>query len=172
MQKAELNELYDEWIQAIYRYTLSRVKHVDDAQDITSQTFLSAWQNRERYQERGEFVAWLFSIARNKIKDHFRQAQRKQKRIQTLGDDEIYKTSAEPLHETLIALRQVISTLSEKEQELIRLRYVAGLDFATIAKISRRSPAACRDAAIRPGWSCFCMSGDRTAAARKRSWIA
>lgn len=70
MRKAELNEFYDEWIQAIYRYTLSRVKHVDDAQDITSQTFLSAWQNRERYQERGEFAAWLFSIARNKIKDH------------------------------------------------------------------------------------------------------
>lgn len=149
MRKAELNELYDEWIQAIYRYTLSRVRHVDDAQDITSQTFLSAWQNRERYQERGEFAAWLFSIARNKINDHFRQAQRKQNRIQTLGDDEIYKLSAEPQHETLIALRQVISTLSEKEQELIRLRYVAGLDFATIAKISRRSPAACRKACSR-----------------------
>ena len=149
MPKTELNELYDKWIQAIYRYTLSRVKHVDDAKDITSQTFLSAWQNRERYQERGEFAAWLFSIARNKINDHFRQSRRKQNTIQTLGDEEIYIMSTEPLNEKLIALRQVISTLSEKEQELIRLRYVAGLDFATIAKISHRSPEASRKACSR-----------------------
>mgnify|MGYP001181865005 CR=1 FL=1 len=149
MQKTELNELYDKWIQPIYRYTLSRVKHVDDAKDITSQTFLSAWQHRERYQERGEFTAWLFSIARNKINDHFRQARRKRNTIQTLGDDEIYEVSAEPQHETLIALRQVVNTLSEKEQELIRLRYVAGLDFASIAKISHRSQVAIRKACSR-----------------------
>ncbi len=149
MQKAELNDLYDQWLQPIYRYVLSRVKHVDDAKDITSQTFLSAWKNHERYQERGEFAAWLFSIARNKINDHFRQIRRRNNQIQVPGNEDIYKVYAEPQNETLIALRQVISTLSEKEQELIRLRYVAGLDFATIAKISHRSPAACRKACSR-----------------------
>lgn len=51
MREAELNDLFEKWIQPIYRYTLSRVGNEEDAKDLCSQTFLSAWQNHDRYEE-------------------------------------------------------------------------------------------------------------------------
>ena len=149
MQDAELNDLFEEWIQPIYRYTLSRVGNEEDAKDICSQTFLSAWQNHDRYEERNLFSDWLFTIARNKIKDHFRQIKRNAKHHQRLKNDTIEMIGTEAPHDDMLALRQLIGQLREKDQDLIHLRYGVGLDFETIAKISKRKPDAIRKACNR-----------------------
>ena len=149
MQDAELNDLFEEWIQPIYRYTLSRVGNEEDAQDICSQTFLSAWQNHDRYEERNQFSAWLFAIARNKIKDHFRQLKRNAKYHQKLKYDTLEMIASEAPNDDMLALRQLVGQLREKDQDLIHLRYGAGLDFETIAKISKRKPDAIRKACNR-----------------------
>ncbi len=128
--------LYDLYVQPVYRYLLSRVGSIHEAEDLTSQTFIAAYEALPKYRERGLFAAWLFRIARSKMNDQFRKSKHEVPielaeaygdREDALGrvilDDEIHR------------LRVLISSLDASDQELIRLRYVADLSFAEIAEL-------------------------------------
>ena len=67
--------LYDRYAPNIYRYLLSRLGNVAGAQDVTSQTFLKAYEMFSRYRHEGYFSAWLFAIARSKYVDYLRKAK-------------------------------------------------------------------------------------------------
>ncbi|MCE5208759.1 MAG: sigma-70 family RNA polymerase sigma factor [Chloroflexi bacterium] len=69
-------ELYDQWIVPVYRYCLSRTGNTAVAEDITSQVFLSIYQALPRYRHKERLAPWLFTITRNKIRDHYRKSNR------------------------------------------------------------------------------------------------
>lgn len=128
--------LYDHYVQPVYRYLYSHVESVHEAEDLTSQTFISAYEALHKYRERGQFAAWLFQIARSRMNDHFRRSRREVdleavERVVEMDDtlDRVIRA------EELIRLRSLIRELDSDEQELIRLRYVADLSFAEIAEV-------------------------------------
>lgn len=135
--------LYDQYAPAIYRYLLSRLGNVEAAQDVTSQTFLTAIKRLPQYQHRGHFSAWLFSIARSKYVDHLRKAKHTTAPVHEEHPD----PSPGPLYDLVTrerraALMACIQTLTPQEQELLRLRYVADLSFAEMASLlSKREDA-------------------------------
>src|SRR4051812_20188919 len=58
--------LYDRHVVRIYRHIYYLVNDAREAEDLTAQTFLKAWEAIDRYKERGApFVAWLLRIAHN-----------------------------------------------------------------------------------------------------------
>ena len=132
---AAFSVLYDRYVPSIYRYLYYRVGNVAEAEDLTSQTFLSALEALPRYQHRGNFAAWLFRIARGKMIDTIRRQQKQ------LPMKEAYCAETTDLLEQVADIDEIarlwalIHKLEEDEQELIRLRYTAGLPFAQIAAI-------------------------------------
>jgi len=65
--------LYDHYSHQIYRFILMRVSHKQEAEDLTHEVFLNAWQNIDNYDYRGlPFSSWLYRIARNRVIDHYR----------------------------------------------------------------------------------------------------
>ena len=133
---AAFGRLYDRFIQRIYRYVYSRVGDAHEAEDITSQTFIAAYESLGRYRERGQFSAWLFRIARSKMNDHFRRSRREvgldaAERIVEVDD----ALGALIQNEELIRLRSLIKKINDDESELIRLRYVADLSFVEMAEL-------------------------------------
>src|SRR5690606_898131 len=56
----------------VYSYLLSRVGNIQDAQDLTTQTFIAVLHGIQTYEPKGFFTAWLLGIARHKLNDHFR----------------------------------------------------------------------------------------------------
>ena len=130
--------LYDRYIQPIYRYVYSRVDSAHEAEDITSQTFMAAYESLGRYRERGQFSAWLFRIARSKMNDHFRRSKsRREVGLEAVGQILEREDALGTLirAEELSRIRSIIKDLNEEEQDLIRLRYVADLSFAEIADL-------------------------------------
>jgi RNA polymerase sigma factor (sigma-70 family) len=128
--------LYDRYVQPIYRDVFSRLGNAPEAEDVTSQTFMAAYESLGRYRERGQFSAWLFRIARSKLNDHFRRSRREvglEAAGQILEREDALGILIRA--EELSRIRSVISQLNEEEQELIRLRYVADLSFAEIASL-------------------------------------
>jgi RNA polymerase sigma-70 factor (ECF subfamily) len=127
--------LYNRYVQSIYRYLYYRLGSIPEAEDLTSQTFLAALEALPRYQHQGNFAAWLFRIARSKVIDHVRR-QQKQLPLEDTYPAESADLLAQTAHADEIAqLASLIRLLDEDEQELIRLRYTAGLPFAEIAAI-------------------------------------
>ncbi|HSL44901.1 MAG TPA: sigma-70 family RNA polymerase sigma factor [Anaerolineales bacterium] len=147
---AAFSRLYDCYVQPIYRYVFSRVGTVHEAEDITSQTFMSAYESLGRYRERGQFSAWLFRIARSKMNDHFRRSKR-EVGFEAAGEILEREDALGVLirAEEVSRIRFIISHLNEEEQELIRLRYVAELSFVEIADLLGRREDAVKKSVYR-----------------------
>ncbi len=147
---AAFGRLYDRYVQPVYRYLYSRVGTTHDAEDLTSQTFLSALEHLPRYQERGQFAAWLFRIARSKMLDHFRRNRYDAE----LGAAEGFVDEGDALvrvvrGEEINCLKTLIGKLNPEERDLIRLRYVAELSFAEMADLLGKREEAVKHALYR-----------------------
>jgi RNA polymerase sigma-70 factor (ECF subfamily) len=129
-------ELYLLYAQPVFRYTYSRIGRRSEAEDVTAQTFLAALERFPHYRHQGYFASWLFAIARNKVMDYFR----KQCEEVPLDEAETIPAEANLLQQVIKTersafLAELISALPEDEQELIRLRYLAELNFAEIGHL-------------------------------------
>ncbi|MDW7755832.1 MAG: sigma-70 family RNA polymerase sigma factor [Brevefilum sp.] len=141
--------LYRRYLTSVYRYLYRRTGNVQDAEDLTAQVFTTvlAGLTDNLYQERGYFVAWLFTIARRRTVDFYRQRP-----VEELADP---PTMAPKVWEgiekrqDLHHLAHLLSQLDEDRQELLRLRFSAGLSFAQIGQVDGRSEAAVKMAIYR-----------------------
>lgn len=145
----EFGEIYQLYIQPIFRYLYSRIGSLPEAEDATTQTFLAALEALDRYQHRGHFAAWLFAIARRKAMDAFRA-----RRQVPLENAEKVPAETDILQqviqtEQIAALAKLISALPEEEHELIRLRYNAELSFSEIGRLLNRSEGAVKKSLYR-----------------------
>jgi RNA polymerase sigma-70 factor (ECF subfamily) len=123
--------IYDRFVSQIYRYLLSHVGNSAEAQ-----VFISALEGLSTYQHRGHFAAWLFMIARHKWMDYFRQDHRELSLEAVVNLPSIDDPQLETLNLVEIQMiRRAVCELPEEDQELIRLHFVARLNFAEIASI-------------------------------------
>lgn len=132
----EFGELYLLYAQPVFRYLFSRIGNLSEAEDATAQTFLAALERFPKYRHDGYFASWLFSIARNKAMDYFRNRRKET----PLEEAEFIPADGNMLQqviktERIAALSKPIRALPEEEQELIRLRFVAELSFAEIGHL-------------------------------------
>jgi RNA polymerase sigma-70 factor, ECF subfamily len=143
-ERAAFAPLYRRYVTSIYRYIYSRVGHRADAEDLTSQVFSEAIAALDRYREEGHFAAWLFTIAARRIADHHRQ-NRPELPLELVAEQltAVHNPPAEVAQqETLRHLAQLVGQLPEDKQELLRLRFAAGLTYAQIGTVTERSEAA------------------------------
>ena len=141
--------LYQRHMDAIYRYVYLRVGDTEDAEDLTEQTFLKAWEALPGYKQRGNpFTSWLYRIAHNVVVDHHRRrrpilstplAERgdQASRPSTTLDQVIQAEEAD-------TLAAAIAQLPEEQQQIVILRFVEGLRHAEVARIMDKSEGACR----------------------------
>ena len=146
------SELYLLYVERVFKYLFSRLGNVHEAEDITAQTFLAAFESFDRFHLNGQFAPWLFSIARNKAIGHYRRHQK----IASVNVDEMLDVPVEfePLRaviqsEQTAALSKLIEALPEEERELLRLRFLAEMSFPEIAKLLHRNPEAVKKSIYR-----------------------
>jgi RNA polymerase sigma-70 factor (ECF subfamily) len=145
-------QLYDAYVERVYRYVYFRVTDDMTAEDLTSQVFLKAWEHLDRYQQGGSpFLAWLYTIARNQVIDHYRthkesvpleDAVHIAAETRTL-DDEIQDAF------NVDAMRDALQFLTEEQQQVLILKFIAGLPTKSIAKMMDLSEGAVRAVQMR-----------------------
>lgn len=138
--------LYRRYLTPIYRYLLVRLGNPQDAEDITSKVFTEALEGlvHQRYRENGKFVAWLFTIARRRLIDLYRQRPAVSLEEVTLFDSDPDPFDQIQFSDNRTRLKELLSQLDEDKQELMRLRFAGGLSFAEIAALEDRSEAAAK----------------------------
>ncbi|MFP3880656.1 MAG: RNA polymerase sigma factor [Dehalococcoidia bacterium] len=134
-------KLYDMHIDRVYRHIYYRVGNQTDAEDLTQQTFLKAWQAIARYKKTASpFVAWLMTISHNLVVDFYRT--RKDKAYIEAEVLANYSTSS-PEQAAEVSykqqrLRRAILQLSADEQQVVILRLMEGFEFAEIASLLKK----------------------------------
>jgi RNA polymerase sigma-70 factor (ECF subfamily) len=71
-RKLALQEIYDRYVEQIYRFIYFKVGNREDAEDITSQVFMKAANSLDVTQEDSVKLGWLYQVARTTITDYWR----------------------------------------------------------------------------------------------------
>ena len=153
--EASFTEAYELHVDAIYRFILRLLGNPTDAEDMTAETFLRAYQGWSELLEPASVRAWLFRIAYNGCIDLMRQRQRHQTiPLDTTVVDEMTQAFSIPVASTESPLKQLIRSESAEflQEALLQLRPIdrtvlvlgelEGTPNREIAKIVQRSETA------------------------------
>ena len=140
-------ELYDTYVDSVYRYLLYRVREPADAEDLCSEVFTRAFANIHRYRWQGKsFLAWLYTIARNAVTDRRRRDRPTVDIDNAFGLAEDGPTAHDrAVHgEAVDALRGAVRHLTSEQQEVLVLRFVENRSSREVAKILGKNEGAIR----------------------------
>ena len=135
--------LFDEYYPKLYAYVRSQVGDQQSAEDITAATFERAFGRSHTYDStKGAFSTWLFRIARNLIINHYDAASRKPVQYALDETSQGLTTDQDLLPERRLLreeqhqlLLETMATLSERDREIIHLRFFGRLTNRKIAEI-------------------------------------
>jgi len=141
-------ELYDLYVERVYRYLYFRTGSHPEAEDLTEQVFLKAWEAIGRYRWQGRpFLAWLYRLAHNAHIDHVRS----QRPTTSLTNDqrplELASNSASvELGRALDAevIAGALAQLTVEQQQVIVMKFIEGLDNEQIAQCMDKREGAIR----------------------------
>ena len=140
-------ELYDRHVVRIYRHVYYLVSDAREAEDLTAQTFLKAWEAIGRYKERGApFIAWLLRIAHNLTVSYLRSKREHSSLDETYVDQKQNRNPEEALERSSEekSVRDAVLRLREEQRQVIMLRFVEELDYREVASVIGKSVPAVR----------------------------
>jgi len=131
-------ELYEKYFDRIFSFIYRQTDDEDLTADLSSQTFLTALKNVERYEFRGvPFSAWLYKIASNEVNKHYRKKKRTQIfSIEETRVRELMDQANEGYDEEVIQrLMDYLKELPTDMLHVLQLRFFEDKDFKEIAFI-------------------------------------
>ena len=139
----QLLDLYDEAVADVYGYLYRRCSSAALAEDLTSETFLAAAAAVARGRAPSPFtVGWLIAVARNKLVDHWRRAEREQRVLNLVGvdgppDDDRWDVVLDGA-----VAHDALGRLGPQHRSALTLRYLDGLTVPETAHCLQRSVGA------------------------------
>ena len=140
-------ELYDRHVVRVYRHIYYMVNDAREAEDLTAQSFLKAWEAIDRYKERGApFIAWLLRIAHNLTISHLRSRRDHSELDDGFVDQKRGGNPEESLEQAADerSVRDAVLKLREEQRQVIMLRFVEELDYTEVAAMIGKSVPAVR----------------------------
>lgn len=113
--------------EKIYKYCYFRIRNRDLAEDITQETFLRFFTS-DTYRDIGQALQYLYTIARNLCMNEYHRPKTEELTEENLLEEENDLV-------TYMDLRAALQRLSDKDRELIVLRYVSEVPIAVLCKI-------------------------------------
>jgi RNA polymerase sigma-70 factor, ECF subfamily len=147
-------QLYDHYVSGVFRFIYYRVGSRQLAEDLTSETFVRGLRAVQRFNWQGkDFGAWLTTIARNLITDHFKSSR---SRLEIVSDDvpESRSTASSPEDDVLALISnemlfKAISSLPPEQRDCVLMRFIQGMSIAETAAALKRSEGAIKQLQLR-----------------------
>ena len=136
---------YRRTMPRVYSYLLSRCGHdVELAEELTQRTFVAAIEQRWRFDGRSDITTWLCGIARHKLADHYRRAEREQRRQIQLEVHEIERTEegSESRSEDRELIAEAFRSLPPSQRAVLVFVDLDGLSVPEAARLMGRNRLA------------------------------
>lgn len=144
--QAAFEEIYAQCHSFIYTYIFYRVGDALLAEDLTAEVFVRLVGKVDTFTEQGRpILAWLYTIARNLVADHYRQAGRvnwlplEEELVSAEGVNPAHVAERRLMHAHLVA---ALDHLTEAQRQVILLKFVEGLSNKTVGAILDKSEGA------------------------------
>lgn len=151
-----MTEFYNRYLDRVYNFVYHRVGgSEEDAEDVTQETFVSAFRSIHHFRGEAAPFTWLCGIAKNKVRDFIRRQHRAKDiphdQFVDLEDTEALEAAMSSrwqcsLEDTVVEqdearrrVRQLFKLLSDDEREVLWLRYVEELPVKEIAQVLGRT---------------------------------
>lgn len=131
----EFECVYAEFKEKVARYIRGKVSNVHDAEDLTSDVFVKVFDGLSGFDEnKASLSTWIYTITRNAVTDYFRTAKRFCELPEELcSEDNIDERLLN--EETLERLADALERLSERERDIVIMRYYGGKTLKCISEI-------------------------------------
>lgn len=133
-------QLYRHYLAPLYRFVYTKVNDTEDAEDLTSETFLQALKDLPKFSFRSSFKNWLFGIAKNLLKGYYRQKYQKPLELdENIATDfqkeKEYDTSDQiPADQKMESeLQGILQRLPQHYRDVLSLRFLKGYSVAETA---------------------------------------
>jgi RNA polymerase sigma factor (sigma-70 family) len=136
--------LVDKYKESVYALAYSKLRNFHDAEDVTQEAFMKAYQNLRTLRQWDDFHAWIYAITNNICKMMIRSRSRQPDRefiedqtVKSLHIEESYHK--DPMLELL---HEALDSLPETYQQVLTLHYLGGMDGTEIAEFLGMSPTS------------------------------
>jgi RNA polymerase sigma-70 factor (ECF subfamily) len=124
--------------QAVYRFLVHLARDVHAAEDLTQETFATAWRKIDTFQGRAGLATWLHRIAYTKFIDAQRSRRRAEALLERLKGQ--YAASADPLERVMAYdearnLYRALDGLDGSGRAVLVLHYLQGLSYREMAAV-------------------------------------
>jgi RNA polymerase sigma-70 factor (ECF subfamily) len=134
-----LAAIYDWYLPRVYRYVLSRLGNVTEAEDLTEDIFLRMLGAIADYRRTNvPFSAWLFRIARNQVVSYYRRNGLRKSHgtlDETMADSRQDPASIVETQLMLGEVAEAVQRLPDAQRDVIALRFAVGLSIAETAQV-------------------------------------
>ena len=119
----------------IFNYVLRMVGDRALAEDLTQDVFLRVFRGLRGYSRRARFTTWLFQVAKNRVIDEMRAAERRPRSLVAIEDAPQLEVVDAPIEqsEAIDILLSEVDRLSPDLKEALLLRDIAGLSYNEIS---------------------------------------
>jgi RNA polymerase sigma-70 factor (ECF subfamily) len=146
LTSSDFDEIVRRHQRRVYRFLWMLLRDVDEADNLTQECFLRAYQNLGSFRGESTLETWLLRIAANLVRDQARNRKRSfWKRLLGLEDDEQDSASVaslDPSPEQVLLAREEVqaiwraaAVLSEQQRAVFLLRFVEEMDLNEIADV-------------------------------------
>lgn len=147
-QRKKFGEIYDRYIDKIYRFVFFKVNCQQVAEDLTSDAFLKTWEVFQKNDEKIENIqAFLYATARNLVTDYYRENGKVQvvsAENASIADPRQNPEEKSFLNSDMEKVRHAISGLKDDYQNVIMWHYMDDLPISEVAKLLDRTEGATR----------------------------
>ncbi len=130
-----VREHQDKLCNFIHRYTRNR----QDAEDLTQDTFVKAYRNLHRYEHRHSFSAWLYTIARRTVYNHYRDTRQAEVLDFDVACPADTPTDAAERGDPTDTVWHYVRQLKSPYKEVVVLKYLEEMSIQDIARVLNRT---------------------------------
>ncbi|MBO4852322.1 MAG: sigma-70 family RNA polymerase sigma factor [Schwartzia sp.] len=143
----DFETIYRKYHKSVYNYIYGQILHREPAEDLTADVFVAAASNISRFDpSRGDFAAWLFTIARNLTLNYRLRASTRMEESR----EEVplcFSVAPKERDDSLRApenlrAEHILAQLSDEERRFLELRYVLDLSNEEIGRVVGTTAAA------------------------------